>query len=151
VPEDFAAVYVIQADPATNAFKPSGPSTAEECSAMLASWIADWRSSVGYWCVRLAEGGPIAGIGGLRLEPWGDEQVLNLYYRFAPTAWGHGYATELAQHCVSAAQGAMPDVVVQARIRQNNVASLAVAQRAGLRQTGVEPDEFGDRQILRTG
>lgn len=149
VPEDPPGVCAIQGDPATNAFNPAGPPDDDECVAMLTSWISDWRSGVGYWCVRLIEDGPTIGHGGLRTQHLESEVVLNLYYRFAPEAWGHGYATELGEHCLLAAQAAPPAVAVQALIREDNTASLAVALRVGMLLTGVQSDGYGERQIFR--
>lgn len=57
---------------------------------------------------------------------------MNLYYRFTPSAWGQGYATELARTAVALAQTHFPHWPVIARTRAGNIASMRVAERAGL-------------------
>jgi RimJ/RimL family protein N-acetyltransferase len=58
--------------------------------------------------------------------------VLNTYYRFAPSAWGHGYATEMAGAALGLAQRLLPDMPVIVRTRPANVAARAVAEKLGL-------------------
>lgn len=57
---------------------------------------------------------------------------MNLYYRFSPKAWGHGYATELACVAVKMAHEYIPDLSVVARVRPSNKPSLRVAEKNGL-------------------
>ncbi len=58
--------------------------------------------------------------------------MLNLYYRFTPSAWGKGYATELARTAVALAREHLPQWPVIALTRVENTASIRTAERAGL-------------------
>src|SRR5258708_11738405 len=72
------------------------------------------------------------GFGGVEHRVWREREVLNLYYRFTPSAWGQGYATELARTAVSLARIYLPQWPVVARTRANNIPSIRTAERAGL-------------------
>ncbi len=74
----------------------------------------------------------ILGFGGVSRLVWRDRDVLNLYYRFTPTAWGQGYATELAQMAVTLARKYLPVWPIIACTRAKNMASIRTAERAGL-------------------
>src|SRR5258708_39837118 len=72
------------------------------------------------------------GFGGVEHRVWRERDVLNLYYRFTPSAWGQGYATELARIAVSLARTYLSQWPVVARTRANNIPSIRTAERAGL-------------------
>lgn len=63
-----------------------------------------------------------------------DREVLNLFYRLDPVAWGNGIATEAASTVVKWATTNRPDYPVIARVRPENVASATAAERTGLRR-----------------
>ena len=62
-------------------------------------------------------------------------KVLNLFYRFGPSAWGQGFASEAATAVAGWASRAVPDLPLIARVRPANVASQRVAVRVGLTRT----------------
>jgi RimJ/RimL family protein N-acetyltransferase len=131
---DLAELHRIHADPATYEHSPESIhadlATSRE---FLRRWLAHWRDyGFGYWVVEhwaLEHRGEVIGFGGLWLMPnWrrlGD--VLNVYYRFQPEAWGHGYASEM----VAAALELVPGLPAVARVHPDNVPSQRVALRAG--------------------
>ncbi|WP_405682097.1 GNAT family N-acetyltransferase; N-acetyltransferase [Streptomyces sp. NBC_00057] len=59
-------------------------------------------------------------------------QVLNLFYRFATSAWGQGFAGEAATKVTAWVSRHVPDLPLIARVRPANIASQRVAIRAGL-------------------
>jgi RimJ/RimL family protein N-acetyltransferase len=61
-----------------------------------------------------------------------DFDAWNLGYRFAPEAWGHGFATEAATVALAAARATRPDTPVTARVLGNNAGSIRVLERIGL-------------------
>ncbi|MFI9593034.1 GNAT family N-acetyltransferase [Nonomuraea sp. NPDC052265] len=130
-PEDLEAVHEIHSDPRTNVHSSAGPTVDMEASlVMLDLWLADWAErGIGYWAARLPERPQVLGIGGLRYAPLEGEDVLHLYYRFRPTAWGHGYATELARAALRVGRGLG---TVVALIGDGNEPSRRVAEKAGL-------------------
>lgn len=104
---------------------------------MLDLWLADWdERGIGYWAARLKEHDQVIGFGGLRRALVDGDEVLNLYYRFRPSAWGHGYAVELAGAALHVGKGLGNVVAV---IRDVNEPSHRVAQRAGMRKVRTIP------------
>lgn len=138
------AYFAIHGDPATNVHNPAGalldPRTAVP---ILESWQRHWREEgYGYWVVRAPEDGEVLGFGGVR-PPLPDEDFLNLYYRFRPTAWGKGYATELGRAALALAAKASPGAPVVALIRPRNQPSIRVAERLGMRYEGEVGRQLG--------
>ncbi len=112
-------------------------------------WLSDWQDDgYGYWAVILPSVKEVIGFGGVSRMHWRDRDVLNLYYRFTPSAWGQGYATEMAQTAVSLARTHLPQLPIVARIRDINVPSKRVAERAGLQR---RPDLDTEHVIFALG
>ncbi len=131
---DGPAMFAIHGDPATNLYNPHGPhpdlATSEE---MLRSCLDHWENfGFGIWAVTLPQQEHIIGFGGIEHLLWQQRDVLNLYYRFTPGAWGNGYATELARTAVALAQEYLSQWPVIARTRAGNIPSIRTAERAGL-------------------
>ena len=148
--EDGAAMFAVHGDPATNLHNPSGPdpdrATSDEA---LRVWLQDWEcEGYGYWAITLSSSENILGFGGVRRIMWRGRDVLNLYYRLTPSAWGQGYASEMAQEAVMLARRHMPSLPVIARTRTNNVASIRVAERAGLQR---RPDLDTEHVVFASG
>lgn len=133
-PTDGPAMFAVHGDSATYRYSPSDPhpdlATSEE---MLRSCLHDWElHGFGYWAVVLAQEEKIIGFGGVEHRVWCEREVLNLYYRLTPSAWGQGYATELARTAVSLARTYLPQWPVVARTRAENIPSIRTAERVGL-------------------
>lgn len=133
---DAKAVFTILGDPATVAHNPSDLlSNVAEAHELVSRWIQHWKNrGFGYWCVREAGQSPVVGYCGVKAMRAHGQPVLNLIYRFRPSAWGRGYATEAAIAAVAWAEQHQPDFTILARVRPANKASQNVALKAGLRR-----------------
>ena len=60
------------------------------------------------------------------------EEVLNLYYRFAPESQGQGYAKEAAAAAIASARERFPQLPIVAIIDPSNEASIGLAFKLGL-------------------
>lgn len=148
---DGAAMFRIDGDPATNRYNPAGPDPDQAASdERLRAWLQQWaEEGFGYWAVSLPRDAEIIGFGGVRRMLWCDRDILNLYYRFTPAAWGHGYATEMARVAVGLARAHLSALPIVARVRAENVPSIKTAERAGLRR---RPDlDAGEHLIYALG
>ncbi|MCP3143038.1 GNAT family N-acetyltransferase [Pyxidicoccus xibeiensis] len=133
---DLDAVFTLHGDPETNRFTPSGTLGSRDAAReRLALWVGDWtHHGVGYWTVERQDApGAVVGFGGVRHRELEGQQVLNLYYRFMPHAWGSGYATEVSRVALALAREHLPDVPVVALINLENEPSRRVAERLGMK------------------
>lgn len=147
---DVEAMFRIHGDPETYRFTPISPDPDRATSAeTLGRWLQGWRENgYGYWAVLIAPDDAVVGFGGVRRFDWQGRDILNLYYRFTPSVWGRGYATETARAAVDLARRYLRRLPVVARIRPANVASARVAERAGLSLHLLQPDVDTDGHLI---
>ncbi|HEY7977876.1 MAG TPA: GNAT family N-acetyltransferase [Rhizomicrobium sp.] len=150
VVEDFDAYFEIHGDPQTNKFNPAGVPDKDKALAALAAYVADWREpGFGYWAVSTREASSlIVGFGGVRRKEFADGPALNLYFRFRPSAWGQGFATELAAAALEFAFRDLGEPRVLASTRANNLPSQKTLTRAGFGQIGQIDDVKGGTPSL---
>ena len=151
---DLVHVVVIYCDPRANPYSLTGPVSAEGAKSILRGFICHWwRYGFGYWAIELLSNGEVVGFGGLShgVESSGGEQCrihLNLYYQLRPSAWGHGYAVEMAQCAVDWAARVTPEAVMTISTRPENLPAVRVAERLGfawyqtIEKNGVEYSQF---------
>lgn len=141
---DADAYFAIHGDPATNRHNPAGPMVDPKAAlAVLEVWNRHWREEgFGYWTVRDPATGRVLGFGGIR-PALRDEDFINLYYRFRPEAWGHGYATEVGRAALALAAKVSPGTQVAALIRPRNEPSIRVAERLGMHFVGEVERQLG--------
>lgn len=149
-PSDGPALFAVEGDPATNQYNPAGPAPDLATSeARLSEWRRRWDDyGFGYWAVTLPETEEIIGFGGVSHLVWRERDVLNLFYRFTPSVWGQGYATEVARTAVALARIHLPQWPVVARTRSANSAAIRTAERAGLAR---RPDLDTEHVIFALG
>lgn len=89
----------------------------------------------GLWAVILKENDEMIGQCGLTMQPWKDEEVLEIGYLFEKAYWHNGYATEAAEACKKYAFEILEADEVCSIIRNTNIASQNVAIRNGMIRT----------------
>lgn len=89
----------------------------------------------GLWAVVLKETGEMIGQCGLTMQPWKDEEVLEVGYLFQRSYWHKGYATEAAKACKKYAFEMLNADEVCSIIRDTNTASQNVAIRNDMIRT----------------
>lgn len=146
---DIDAIFAIHSDARTYEHRPDlAMQTREEATELARAWQANWRErQLGYYVVSTLDGTTI-GFAGVRHSEEADEEVLNLYYRFAPDSQGKGYAKEAAGAAIASARERFPQLPVVAIIDPTNEASIALALKLGLRHVpgaGVP----GDYEVYR--
>jgi len=150
LPSDLEAVVRIHCDPRTNQFNPSAPPTPQQASEMLASWIAHWQQyGFGYWAVaQLSTPEHVIGFGGVMRKEVGHLYGLSTYFRFAPEALRHGFATELANDALGLAFYTLCAPKVLGLVRPANLASRHTLERVGLAQFATTDDVEGQEPSL---
>lgn len=86
----------------------------------------------GLWAVILKDNGKMIGQCGLTMQPWKEEEVLEVGYLFERSHWHKGYATEAATTCKQYAFDVLQAKDVCSIIRDTNTASQHVAVRNGM-------------------
>lgn len=131
---DIDAIFAIHHDPGTCLHNPSDAlSRPDEAEALYRRWNDQWqRCGYGYWVVRRHDSDQPLGFCGIKPMELQGMKALNLFYRFATSAWGQGYASEAATAVADWASPRFPDLPLIARVRPANIASQRVAIRAGL-------------------
>lgn len=86
----------------------------------------------GLWAVILKDNGKMIGQCGLTIQPWKEEEVLEVGYLFERSHWHKGYATEAAMACKQYAFDVLQAKDVCSIIRDINTASQQVAVRNGM-------------------
>ena len=139
---DVDAVYAIHSDRRTYQHAVAGRmETRQQAINLLGASNEHWATrGFGYASVRLRGLPGIVGFAGVKHQVVRGAEVLNLYYRFAPAAWGSGYASEAAAALVTWAAAEHPDTPVIARTARNNPRSQRVAERIGLLRQDVADD-----------
>lgn len=142
---DIDSIFAIHSDARTYEHRPEmAMKTREEAAELARSWQQNWsEKQLGYYVVSTRDGTTI-GFTGVRHSEEAGEEVLNLYYRFAPESQGQGYAKEAAAAAISSARERFPHLPVVAIIDPTNEASIALALKLGLQHVpgaGV-PDDY---------
>lgn len=86
----------------------------------------------GLWAVILKENDEMIGQCGLTMQPWKDNEVLEIGYLFQHRYWHKGYAVEAAKACKEYAFEILNANEVCSIIRDTNIPSQKVAIRNGM-------------------
>jgi|tagenome__1003787_1003787.scaffolds.fasta_scaffold20399995_1 RimJ/RimL family protein N-acetyltransferase len=131
-----APFAAMNADPEVVRFLGAGaPMTPEESAAQSARFADHWeRYGFGLWAAEELSSGRFVGFAGLSHPLWFDElaQEVEVGWRLARPAWGHGYATEAGAAALRHAFTELGLARVVSVIDVENTRSHAVAGRLGL-------------------
>ncbi len=141
--DDVTHVFAIYGDPATNRYNPAGPlADRYQAKSMLDRWLQHWADlGFGQWAI-VSQDSPdrVIGFGGITLYGYNEIERINLGYRFAVSAWGNGYATELARAALEYGFVELDQPQVYAVVRPAHQASINVLEKIGMRRI----DELDD-------
>jgi len=143
---DRQALFEIHGDPNTNRFNPYGPhKSVEESETMLRKWLEHWQKyDFGYWVITTrTEPHKIIGCGGLMYKQIAHARRANLYFRFRTSAWGKGYATEMAKMSQQLGFKKLGLQQIAALVRPDNKPSIRLLERLGMIQRGIIKDKKG--------
>jgi RimJ/RimL family protein N-acetyltransferase len=141
--DDNLTLFYIFGDPRTQQFNPAGPLVnQQQADALLERWLGHWaRHGFGPWAIATVQApDAVVGFGGLDFRNYGENVRLNLGFRFAPEAWGHGYATELGRRSLRFAFDELEQAAVFGLVRPSNLASIRVLEKLGMVREGTLDD-----------
>lgn len=129
---DFESLCKILQDEETM-YAYEGAFSEAEVQEWLDRQIARYQKwNFGLWAVILKETDEMIGQCGLTMQPWKEDEVLEVGYLFQKAYWHQGYATEAAQACKKYAFQTLKALEVCSIIRDSNIASQNVALRNGM-------------------
>lgn len=132
---DFTSLCKILQDEETM-YAYEGAFSDDEVQEWLDRQIARYRKwGFGLWAVILKETDELIGQCGLTMQPWKNEEVLEIGYLFNRQYWHKGYAAEVAIACKKYAFERLDADEVCSIIRDTNTASRNVARRNGMIKT----------------
>ncbi|WP_350339391.1 GNAT family N-acetyltransferase [Paramicrobacterium chengjingii] len=134
-PGDRDAAIRIHSDPRTNRHHPAPETISVNSSAARFESICEHWSNHGFgvWTVVLrSDPDTVVGFTGLTYRTVHGRDVLNLYYRYDPSVWGRGYASEGARCAVRLANRLLSTFPVVAYTTPDNIGSQRTALAAGL-------------------
>jgi RimJ/RimL family protein N-acetyltransferase len=137
-PDDAAAFAAWHADAELRAWLGrERPMTLDEARADIAGYETHFdRNGFGPWAVETRDDGALIGACGLRRVPPGDypfAPCVEILWRQARAAWGHGYMTEAARAALDDAFARVGVDAVRAWTADTNLRSRAIMQRLGMR------------------
>lgn len=129
---DFGSLCKIMQDEQTM-YAYEGAFSDEEVQTWLDRQLARYKKyGFGLWAVILKETDEMIGQCGITMQPWKDEEVLEIGYLFQRAFWHKGYAIEAASACKEYAFEKLGADEICSIIRDTNTASQNVAIRNGM-------------------
>jgi ribosomal-protein-alanine N-acetyltransferase len=128
---DVEAIGRLISDPRVNQHSPTGAPSPGDARTSAQLYVEDWRrDGIGFWGIEHED--QMIGIAGVKATTVRGQEVWNLYYRFAPEAWGHGFAREAAQASIEVARALAPELRVVVRTRPTNEPAARLALAVGM-------------------
>lgn len=134
--EDLSDLFRIYGNPETHRFNPRGPHLDIESSKeMLERTLNIYKKhGFGDWTVfEKSNPNRVIGFGGVFSSQFDGRKTNNLGYRFAPEAWGKGYATELSRRALRYGFEEIGLEEIVGVVREDHMASRKVLEKSGLK------------------
>ncbi len=130
--DDAALIHRMNSDPLVLKYVHELPSTPERALERLQNSILPHYDQYGYgrWAVQLKEGNDFIGWCGLKFRP--ERKETDLGYRFIPSYWGYGYASEAAMACLEYGFHHLLLTRITATAHVENTASLHIIQKCNM-------------------
>ena len=96
--------------------------------------LPQYEKKLGRWGMFIKENNEFIGWCGLKYRPELNETDLG--YRLMPSAWGKGFATEAALHCLQYGFEKLHLTEITGRAHVENIASLKVLEKIGMNFIG---------------
>jgi ribosomal-protein-alanine N-acetyltransferase len=134
-PSDAEPYAAINADPVAMEFFPSLSTRAESDAAIARIDAALERDGFGLWAVEVRDGARFIGFTGAQRPSFEAHftPCIEVGWRLAPAAWGHGYATEAARAVIDDVFAREDCDEIVAMTAVENRRSRAVMERLGMR------------------
>jgi ribosomal-protein-alanine N-acetyltransferase len=134
--------FDLNSDPEVIQYTDDPPFTSvEEAQVFMDAYTETYRRyRCGRWGMELKSTGELVGWCGLKFHP--NEQVHDVGYRLFKKHWGKGYASEACMRTIEYGFKDMNLARIVAHARKENVASLRVLEKCGMKITG-EGQECG--------
>ena len=144
---DTDAMVDVYCDPEVMRFVPGGALADDEAVRRQLETYVSAQAEHGFssWAVVEQDTARIVGdVGFGAFQPTGD---VELGYTLARSCWGHGFATEAARACLTAALTQLDAPTIIAVVDRDNEPSLRVPERIGMTRVG-EIDAYGRPHVL---
>ncbi|MEM6429133.1 MAG: GNAT family N-acetyltransferase [Deinococcota bacterium] len=132
---DVQRLFDIYGDPQTNRYNPAGPyPDIQKAHATLQEWLEHWRKyAFGTLVItQIVKPEYVIGFGGASYYSYGNEQKLNLGYRFDTAFWGQGFATESGRAVLDHTFNDLNLPEVYGLVRPDNKPSIHVLEKLGM-------------------
>ena len=124
--------FIRQLDANVDVMRAGHVRSSEESDARTSMHVQHWNQhGFGVWTALDRVTLAYVGTGGLRHIELEQQEVVQVGYRFLPSVWGQGLATELATAAVHAAFNALGLLRLVAVARPTNTASRRVLEKVG--------------------
>lgn len=130
-PDDAEYAFLLNSDPEVVRYTGDGPFPSVEAAREFLAAYPDYRvNGFGRWAVVRRSDNAWLGWCGLKRHASGE---VDLGYRLLREHWGQGYATEAGRVCIELGFGRFGLDVIIGQVARDNVASLRVLEKLGMR------------------
>ena len=136
---DAPIIYHLKTQPGVLQYVPEPLLTSEEHAkeVIINIILPQYKNNLGRWAVHLKGNDEFIGWCGLKLL----NNEIDLGYRFLPSAWGKGYATEAAKAALQYGHQQLQLKKIIAHAHVDNIASQKVLEKIGMQFVGEGIDE----------